>query len=90
MGVARLDDRIQSAQIVTVGAGDPRRVEHVQNRLVVLVDQHHDALPRLVVEGFEQSGEASGRGAVLASHARAPFDARELLHDVGLQGGPAR
>ena len=39
VGVAVLDDRVEAAEEVAVGAGDLRRVQCVENRLVVLVDQ---------------------------------------------------
>ena len=58
--VAGLDGAVQAAQKVAVGAGRVRRLECVEDRLVVLVHQHHDPLPALLVERLDQSCESAG------------------------------
>ena len=54
--IAGLDDRIETAQIVAVGAGRLRRLQRVQDRLVVLVDQHHHPTARAFVQRPDQMG----------------------------------
>ena len=78
MGVAILDDRVEPAQEVAVGAGDLRRVQRVQNRLVVLVHQDDRPLPGLGARRPYQMPEAF-RGRVVAGR-----DAELLLQDVEL------
>ena len=85
MGVAGLDDRVQSPQIVAVGTGHLRDFQGVQNRFVVLVDQHHRPLPGALVQPFQQRREPPGHGPVVGAEARAPLGRIELLHDVGFQ-----
>ena len=60
-------------------------VQRVQNRLVVLVDQHHDALSGMPVKHHQQIAESfRGRG-VLGLHAGLALDGIEPRHDVGVQ-----
>ena len=61
VGVAVLDDRIDAAQEIAVRAGDLRQFEGVQNRLVVLVDQHRDPLSGLLVQQLQEMSESLGR-----------------------------
>ena len=85
MCVAVLDHPVQPAQVVAVGARHLRLLQHVQDRLVVLVHQHRDPLSGLTVQGFQQIGEATCRRQVLGRYPQAPFGGGELLHDVGFQ-----
>ena len=84
MRVAVLDDRVKAAQKIAVGAGDLRRLQRVQNRLVVLVDQHRDGLSGLLVQSFQHSRETTGGRGVLGNDRRAAFDGGELLHEARL------
>ena len=86
VGIAVLDRRVEAAQKVAVGAGDFRVIQGVQDRLVVLVDQHRDSLTRTLVERFQQAGETSRHGDGLANHSGTAFDGSQLIHQVGLQG----
>ena len=85
VGVAGLDDRVQPLQIVPVGAGHLRDFQGVQNRFVVLVDQHHRPLPGVLVQPFQQRRKPSGRGPVIGTETRAPLGRIELLHGVGFE-----
>ena len=61
-GVAVLDRRVQPAQAVAVGAGGPRLVQSVQDRLVVLVHEHRDPRAGARAQRFDQAAQAH-RGA---------------------------
>ena len=58
--VRKLDVGVQAAQIVAVGARQLRRLQRVQNRLVVFVDQHHHTPTRLAMQRFQQETKALG------------------------------
>ena len=55
--VAELDGRVQPTQGVAVGAGHFRLPQGIQDRLVVLIDQHDRALSRALVQRLDQMGE---------------------------------
>ena len=55
--VRELDGRVQAVQVVTVGAGDFRDVQCVQNRLVVLVHQHCHSFARALMQQFQKMTE---------------------------------
>ena len=78
------------ARIEQQQAGDIGRIEGIQDRLVVLVDQHHDPPPRLPMQSLQQRREAAGRRRVVAGHPRTPFRSAELLHDVRFQAARRR
>ena len=56
-----LDDAVESAQEITVGPRQVGRVERVQNRLVVLADQHHHAPPGALVRRPDQAAQTLRR-----------------------------
>ena len=64
---------IQAAQVVAVGMRRLGLLQHVQDRLVVLVHQHHDPLAGLPVQGFQQIREAAGCRQVVGYYSQAPF-----------------
>ena len=74
MRVAVLDGRVDAAQVVAVGAGHLRRVQRVQDRLVVLV-QHRDGAPGLSVP---QMAEPLGPREVCRRHSRLTLDGIQL------------
>ncbi len=89
VGVAGLEGAVQPAQVVAVGPGHVRVVERVQDRLVVLVHQHHDAPARVLVQRFEQAAQAYRGAAAPGFDAGPPGDVvelrrRVLLDQVGL------
>ena len=88
MRVAVLDDPVEAPEEVPVGAGRLGEVQCIENRLVVLVHQHHDAVARVPVQGPQQIAESLGRRIVPGLHARLALDGVELRHDVRVQ--PAR
>ena len=59
--VAVLDDTVEPAQEITVGPRQVGRVERVQNRLVVVVDQHHHAPPGALVQRSDQAAQTLRR-----------------------------
>ena len=76
MGVAVLDYRVQATQVVPVGPRDVLHLQCVQDRLVVLVHQHSDPLPRPAVQRTEQISQTP------------KWRLREVLHEtVALDGG---
>ena len=86
MRVAVVDGRVDAAQVVAVGAGHLRRVQRVQDRLVVLVDQHRDGAPGLSVQRFHQMAEPLGPREVCRRHSRPTLDGIQLGHQVGVRG----
>ena len=60
--VAIIHDRVQTAQKVTIGGGCLRRVEHIEDGFVVLLDQGDDTLSGAPVQRLQQAGETSRRG----------------------------
>ena len=84
MGVAVLDDRVETAQEVAVGAGGLRFFEGVENRLVVLVDQEGDPLSGPIVQGLQQEGKTPGLRLVFRRQVRAAFDGVQLRHEARL------
>ena len=84
VGFAVLEDGVEAAQEVAVGAGRPRLFEGVENRLVVLVDQHRDGLSGPLVQGFQQEGEPLGARPVFRCQVRPAFDAVQLRHEARL------
>ena len=64
MCVARLDGPVQATQKVTVRAGDLAHLQRVEDRLVVLVHQHHDPPPGSQVQCLQQILESQGRDVV--------------------------
>ena len=69
---------IQAAQVVAVGMRRLGLLQHVQDRLVVLVHQHHDPLAGLPVRGFQQIREAAGCRQVVGYYSQASFGARRV------------
>ena len=81
-----LDHPVQPAQKVAVGARHVRRVhQRVQDRLVVLVDQHGHPLPGMRMHRSEQMCEPLRRGGVTGGHARLFRRALQLRHHARLQ-----
>ena len=83
--VAELDGRVQPTQGVAVGAGHFRLPQGIQDRLVVLIDQHDRALSRALVQRLDQMGKPFRAGGVGCIDARAPFHAVQLRHQVGVE-----
>ena len=83
--VAVLDHSVQAAQEVAIGARQFPILQRVQDRLVVLVDQHHHALPGLPVQGADQVSEPLRCGLVAGSHARLDLNVIQLRRQVGVQ-----
>ena len=83
--IAELEVGVQPAQGVAVVFGKVRRVERIQDRLVVLVHEHHHPLPAALVQGPEQVSETPRRGVVAALDRNRPFDGVQLLHQVRAQ-----
>ena len=84
VGVAGLDRPIEPAQIVPVPARDRGSLQRVQDRLVVLVHQHHDALPGPRVQRAKQLAEAF-RGRVVARGNPGVFGGGgQLRHRAGM------
>ena len=76
--VAVLDHGVKSPQVVAVGARHLRRVQRVEDRLVVLVDQHHHAPPRALVQRPDQVAQTpSGR---IGDARRVVQRAQAILH----------
>ena len=73
MRVAVLDDRVQPAQEVAVGARHVGRVQHVEDRLVVLVDQHHDPPAGAFVQRLQQMPETGRRGLAAGGNPKRPL-----------------
>ena len=84
MRVAVLDDCIEAAQKVAVGAGYFRHLQRIENRLVVFVDQHGDWLPGLFVQCLQQVSESLRSGGVVRRHTGSTFDGVQLRHQVCL------
>ena len=80
--VAVLDRRVQPAQMVSVGAGDLRRIQGVEDRFVVLVHQHGDTPARALVQRLQQVPETGVRGVVAGRDSRPALDGVELRHHV--------
>ena len=85
MGIAVLDDRIEAAEEVSVGARHVRLVQCIEDRVVVLVHQHHHSLSGPAVQRREQRGEASGSRGVFGGHARFDLGGGQLFHAARLQ-----
>ena len=66
--------------------GPEQSLERVEDRLVVLVHQHHDALSALLVERLDQSRESARYRCVGAGESGPPFGGRHLIRDVRRQG----
>ncbi len=84
MGVAVLDRRVETAQIVAVGASDFRFLQGIKDRLVVLVDQHHDRLTVAAMQLLQLVGEPFGSRCVVRRHAGPAFHGVQLCHEVCL------
>ena len=89
MRIAVLDDRVQSPQVLAVGAGDVRNLERIQNRLVVLVDEYRDALAGALVQRLDQVTEALRRRVMVRTDAGTPFDVRPTAPSSSCAVGPA-
>ena len=85
MGVGVLDHSVHTAQEIAIRAGRLRRVERVQDRFVVLVDQHRDGPTVLSVERFEHRREPLRPRAVLRRNTRPPLHSIELRHQIRVQ-----
>ena len=88
VGVAVLDRAVQPAQVVTVGSCGLRRVQRVQNRLVVLVHQHDHPPARPLAQRLDQTAEEHRRAAAARADAGPHADVldlrrRNLLEDAG-------
>ena len=84
VGVAVLDRRVEAAQIVAVGAGGFRFLQGVQDRLVVLVDQHRDRETVAAVQPLQLMSEPFGARGVVGRHTGLAFDSVQLRHEVRL------
>ena len=84
MRVAVLDDRVQAAQKVAVGAGDVRHLQRIENRLVVFVNQYGHWLPGAAVQSLQQASESLWSGGVVRNHTGPAFDSVQLRHEVRL------
>ena len=83
---AALDDAVEPAQVVAVGCREFRVVQHVQDRLVVLVHEDGHLLPRCVMQATQNVPQAPGtrigcrsRGEIMLT-----LDRLKLLDDVPL------
>ena len=83
--IGLLDDRVEPAKVVAVGARDLRFVQRVQDRLVVLVDQHRDRPSGLFVEYFQEMPESFGSRGVLRRHIFPSFNRIQLRHQVRVE-----
>ena len=70
------------AQVVAVGAGHFRHVQRIEDGLVVLVDEHDDALSGAFVQRFQKMAEPFRTRRVGRRHVGVLFDAVELGHQV--------
>ncbi|MOA38127.1 hypothetical protein D3C78_1597760 [compost metagenome] len=77
MRILALDHRIQIAQPLAHFASDLGASDIVEDRLVVLVDQHHGTLATLFGSETNQLAEASGNRGMPATHAKSPLVIRE-------------
>ena len=80
--VAVLDDRVESAEEVAVGAGDLRRVQCVENRLVVLVDQDDGSLPGPRARHPDEMAETLCGRVVAGTDAELFLEVIQLGHQV--------
>ena len=80
--VGVLDDPIDTAQEVAVRACYIRRVERIEDGLVVFVDQDRNGPSGLAVKGLDECREPLGTGAARRSHSRPAFHGVELRHEV--------
>ena len=85
MGIGGLDDGVQAAQVVAMGAGDTGVLQRVQNRLVVLVDQHHHAALQLPVERLDEVAKARRPGIVARGDAVFLRQAVQVRHHFVVQ-----
>ena len=85
MGVAILDRRVQSAQFIPVAACDFGHLKGIQDRIVVLVDQHYNPLSDLGVQSADEVVEALRAGLVTQLHSGAPANAVQLRSQVDMQ-----
>ena len=70
MRIAILDHRIEATQEVTIGAGDFGRVQGIEDRFVVLVDQYGAALPGFIVHHVDQVAESRCRTRMACGNSR--------------------
>ena len=77
-GVTVLDRAVQPAEVVAVGSRDVRLVQRIQDRLVVLVHQHHDPPAGPFAQRLEQAPEAHRRAAATRYDTGPPADILEL------------
>ena len=82
MRISVLDDRVEAAEVIAVGAGDLRRLQRIQNRLVVLVDQHRNALTGSLVQRLDQVAEAGRRGVGAIGDRRVIFHRLQPIHHL--------
>ena len=85
VGVTRLDHAIQAAQVVAVGARHLRHLQRIQDRLVILVHQHRDRLPRLPVQFLQQTAQAARCADPAGRNAHLVLDTLQLEHHVLVQ-----
>ena len=91
--VLSADDRVEAAEEVAVGAGDLRRVQCVENRLVVLVHQDRDRPTSALVQRPYQVSETGRRGfthfadrfGIKRTKAREFFDELQQVSEQELQ-----
>ena len=60
-------------------------MQRIQDRLVVLVHEHHHPLPAALVQGPEQVSETPRRGVVAALDRNRSLDGVQLFHQVRAQ-----
>ena len=91
MRVRVLGHPVQSEQVVAVGARHLRLLhQRVQDRLVVLVHQHGDSLPGLLVKSLQQMPKARRCGVVPHGDRHVPRETVQLRHYVLVQRGRFR
>ena len=80
-----LDGGVETAQVVTVGADRLRHSQGIQHRLVVLVNQNHDPLARLLAQQLDQFAEPFRGGGVAGRNAGRPLHSVQLGHQIAVQ-----
>ncbi len=85
MGGAVLDDAVDTAQVLPVGAGPVGVGQPVKDRLVVFIDEDHDTLAGGVMQVVEKRLQTLGRGV----RAGQRHQSGRVLDQAGLVGDAA-
>ena len=83
--IAVLDDGVQAAQEIAVGAGHLRRIQRIQNWLVAFIHQHRHSTPGALVQRFDQVGEALRGRRIGGTQAGLPFRPVQLRGKADVQ-----